>query len=353
VVKRGSGVPAVIAAPMVLGAVGAVLAVTPALAAAQPGSVAARATAATPRVFAFLSRADGLELTRLEQIGRRISVLAPNWYELDVDSGRVRAPSGEDDVVDAAARAGVPLWPVVNARTGGSAAITDSSTRERLARRVARIAAQPRHAGLTLDVEELLPSQRAAYTAFVRRVSKLVRARGKGLAVYAPRPRDAGSALAYDMPALAAAADLLLVATYNENGPTGPPAPLDSRAGFADVLDRVHAVSRRRVAPIVGAIGYSWPSAGGSATMVSIVDAEMQRRRCRAQPVTVDGNASYTCRGRTVFHATGPGLRARARAVGSRGFRWVALFSLGREPLGFWRGMADVRATKGGAPGHR
>lgn len=44
------------------------------------------------RVFAFLSRADGRELTRLRQVGRLIDVVAPNWYEIDVDSGALQRP---------------------------------------------------------------------------------------------------------------------------------------------------------------------------------------------------------------------------------------------------------------------
>lgn len=317
-----------------------------AVAAAALGLAALRPEAAPAdppkRVFAFLSRADGLELERLAQVGRRISVLAPNWYELDVDSARVREPWQPEPVLRAARRAGVPVWPVVNARTGGSAAIDDPLARARLVAAIVRVASDRAYAGVTLDIEELLATQRDAYTALVRDVSAALAARGRRLAVYAPRPTRGGSALAYDWPALAAAADLLLVATYNETGPQGPPGPLDSSAGYAEVLARAAAVSHAKTVPILGAIGYAWPRSGPG-EMVSVVDAEERRTRCRAERSVADGNASYRCRGDTVYHATTAGLRERARAAGAAGFRWMALFSLGREPRSFWDGMARVR----------
>lgn len=294
------------------------------------------------RVFAFLSRADGLELTRLAQVGRRISVVAPNWYELDVDRGTVREPWDRAPVLAAARRAGVPVWPVINARTAGSAAIDEPRARARAVRAVVRVASDPAYAGVTLDVEELLATQRDAYTAFVRDVAASLSARRRRLAVYAPRPTRAGSALAYDWPALAAAADLLLVATYNETGPQGPPGPLDSSAGYADVLARAAAVSRERAVPILGAIGYAWPRRGPG-RMLSVIDAERRRAACGVRRAVADGNASYRCGRDMVHYATAGGLRARARGAGAAGFRWFALFSLGREPRSFWDGMPPVR----------
>lgn len=303
------------------------------------GSTPPRVHAEPPkRVFAFVSHADGLELKRLAQVGDRIGVLAPNWYGIDLATGAIRGPSQRGPLLRAARRAGVPVWPVVNASTGGSPAIDDAAARRRATRAIARVAAKRGHAGVTLDIEELLPSQRDAYSALVARVARLVRRRGGHLAVYAPRPTGVGSSLAYDWHALARSADLLLVSTYNEHGPSGPPGPLDSSTGFASVLARGAEISRERVVPIVGAIGYAWPRSGRRALMLSVVEALRWRKRCRATPrVAADGGSSYACRGRTVHHPTTRGLRARARSVGVAGFRWLALFSLGREPLGFWK----------------
>jgi spore germination protein YaaH len=303
------------------------------------------APAAPPkRVFAFLSRVQGgLELTRLRQVGRRISVLAPNWYDVDVATAEVGVPSGQQSVLDAARRVRVPLWPVVNARTGADPAIDDPAARDRVVRALVNIASDRAYAGITLDVEELAPQQRDSFTALVRSLADALKARGRRLAVYVARPRGAGSSLAYDLPALAAAADLVLVATYNETSPNGPPGPLDTSRGFDDVLEQAAAVSRTKVAPILAAIGYAWAPGGGTGQMLSTVEAGRRAARCRAQPHVHDGNASYDCHGTSVYHATRAGLRARARKAGEQRFRWFALFSLGREPRAFWNGLPAVR----------
>lgn len=303
------------------------------------------APAAPPkRIFAFLSRIEGgTEMVRLRQVGRRISVLAPNWYEVNVDTGAMHRPSGHHDVLEEARRQRLPVWPVINARTGGSPAIEDPVARTRAIRAIAQVALDPAYAGVTLDIEELAPQQRGHYTALVRGLSTALRRHRRKLAVYVPRPREAGSSLAYDVPALAKAADLVLVATYNETGPNGPPGPLDSSAGFRDVLDRAGDVSRRKVVPILAAIGYAWSPEGGAGQMLSTVEADRRARRCRVRRHVRDGNASYDCDGTTIYHATRTGLRERASRAGGERFRWLALFSLGREPRGFWDGLPEVR----------
>jgi spore germination protein YaaH len=295
------------------------------------------------RVFAFLSRAGGAEVTRLAQVGRRISVIAPNWYDLDVDSGVIGPPAERAAVLAVARRVGTPVWPVVNARTGGSSAIDDPRARDRIARAVARVARDPAYRGITLDIEELQPTQRDSFSALIAQTATLVHTEHRKLAVYAPRPTVGGSALAYDWTALSRSADLLLAATYNETGPSGPPGPVDTTAGVAKVLEKAASVSRSRVAPIIGAFGYSWSLSGGPGQLLSTVEGSRQGARCGAARVVSDGDASYRCRGRVVYHTTLAGLRARARAVGASGFRWMALFSLGREPRSFWDGMPRVR----------
>ena len=74
-----------------------------------------------PRVFAFLSRAGGTELEHLRRYGARISIVAPNWYELHL-TNQTLSGTPSQPVAAAARAAGVQLWPVVNARLGPGAA---------------------------------------------------------------------------------------------------------------------------------------------------------------------------------------------------------------------------------------
>ncbi len=298
-----------------------------------------------PRVFAFVSDLGGAELARLRSVGARIDVVAPNWYELtDLAGGTLRAPhAGRASRLQEVARSrGVAVWPVVNGRTGGSGAWTAPAARARIAAALAGVAAAPGHAGVTLDLEELRPDQRAAFTALVRQTAARVHAAGRRLAVYVPR----GAGGAYDWRALAERADLLLASGYNEHWAGGAPGPITTSAGFDDVLDRgLAAAGPRRLAPVLGAFGYRW-SAPGRGRLISSADGEARRRARGGAARRADGAVRFRDGSATVVYESASGLRRRAAAARAAGARWIALFSLGREPVTFWPGLRTARSVR-------
>jgi spore germination protein YaaH len=338
--------PARVPARAVVLAVAAALAPV-ALAAARvalPGPAGERPPGPPPRVFAFVSSAGGRELARLERFGARIDVAAPNWYALDAASGALAEPrpAGVQALLAVARRRGVAVWPVVNARTGGTRAWESPAARARITAALQHVAQGAGATGVTLDMEELRPGQRAAFTALVTAAAARLRAGGRHLAVYVPRPGP-GAGAAYDWAALARRADLLLTAGYNEHWAGGPPGPVTTRAGFARVLRRGLATAGPvKAVPLLGAFGYRWPPAGRG-TLVATVDAERLRRAAGAPPRVADGAVRFTTGGDTVVYETVAGLRARAAAARAAGARWVGLFSLGREPARFWRGLKTAR----------
>jgi spore germination protein len=302
-----------------------------------------------PRLFAFVSRLDGAELRRMRSVGLRLDVVAPNWYSLDAAAGTVRGGAGTKAFRTVADRAGVAVWPTVNARTGGSRAWERPRAGARIARALAAVSRGEGAAGVTLDMEELRPRQRGVFTALVRAAAAHVHAGGRRLAVYVPRPGP-GSAAAYDWSALAAAADLVLCSGYNEHWAGGPPGPTTTTAGFATVLDRALALAGpAKAVPVLGAFGYRWSS--GRGRLVSTTAAGRLRRRAGGAAVRVDGSERFQLGGDVVVYETVAGLRARAAAARAAGARWLGLFSLGREPVTFWAGLATARSV-GRAP-HR
>jgi hypothetical protein len=295
-----------------------------------------------PRVFAFVSRAGGAELARLEEVGRRLDVVAPNWYDLDPVAGTLRAPvrGDTDELVQASRRLGFQLWPVVNARTGGSAAWTPPAARARIVSALRAAALGSGVTGVTLDIEELRPAQRPAFTALVRAAAAQLHADGRRLAVYVPRPGP-GEGASYDWAAIAAAADLLLASGYNEHWAGGRPGPVTTSAGFAAVTTRaLRLAGARKAVPVIGAFGYRWPP-GGRGELVSTADAE----RLPGRRTAGDGAARLRAGADTIDYETVSGLRARARAARAAGARWLGLFSLGREPARFWRGLRTARGS--------
>jgi spore germination protein YaaH len=325
---------ALIAAVVVLSGLGGAL--TAAMTRSDPGGP-------PPRVFAFLSHAGGREAADLARVGHKISVLAPNWYALDLRTAAVRGPTGTSAVMHAARRSGVAVWPVVNARARGAPLLGDRAIRRRLTAAIARIGIARGYAGVTIDIEDLAASDRAAFSALVARVAAALHRHGRKLAVYAPGSDGVGSGAAYDWSSLARSANLLLVSTYARGVTSPTPGPASSGTSFVAAAGRAAAVSRRRVAPTLEAVGYSWPVAGGPATILPATGAARRRARCHARVTTRDDAASFTCRGARVYYPTARELRAQAHEARKRGIRWLALFSLGREPARFWKGFATSR----------
>lgn len=322
-----------------------------AAAAVLSGSAAALAVTMTrhaavgppPRVFAFLSHAGGRERSDLARLGRKISVLAPNWYGLDLRTGRVQGPTGNSPILHEARRLGVGVWPVVNARAGGAALLHRRAVWRRLVHAIVRIGTVPGYAGVTIDIEELAASDRAAFSALVARVAARLHRHGRKLAVYAPGTDGVGSGAAYDWSSLAHSANLLLVSTYARGVGSPTPGPASSATSFAAAAGRAAAVSARRVAPTLEAVGYSWPAAGGPARIIPARGAARRRSGCRVKVRRRDGVASFRCHGHLVYYPTAHGLRAEVRDARDRGIRWIGLFSLGREPSRFWKGLATAR----------
>lgn len=316
---------------------------------ALPASADARGHG--PRVFAFYSRTGGTELAHLRLEARRIDVLAPNWYGLDAASGAIDDRAPDPEIVRLARRRHFRLWPVVNAQTDGEPLLASASVRGRLVSAVAATAARHRYPGITLDLEGLLAAQRDDYTTLIRALARRLHGDGRRLAVYVPRPPlgdlpadpppggrpPEGSSAAYDWPALARAADLVLASSYNEHWGGGEPGPITTTGGFRSVLARASAVSRRKVVPVLGAFGYDWPGAGGTGRLVSTLDAAAHAAVVGARVSRADGGASYSYDGRVVWYQSGGGLRLRAALARKARMRWIGLFSLGREPLSFWR----------------
>lgn len=295
-----------------------------------------------PRVFAFLSRTGGSELAHLLRYGSRISVVAPNWYALQVNSLTLRGGPSQP-IVDAARASNTQLWPVVNVHLEYPGPIGNPDARARVADALAVEAAKRGYAGLTLDVEPLPANRSRGFSALACRVAARLHAQHEQLAVYVPRRTKNGGDHSYDWPTLVRCADLLIAAGYNEHSAAGPAGPVTTATGFGQMLDYAAGVSRWRVAPIIGAFGYSWPGAGGPGEFLSTVEAEHMRQSAHARLRGGGGDAYFRAGGRVVHYQTVAGLIARARDARDIGMRWLALFSLGREPDSFWSQIKTIR----------
>lgn len=306
---------------------------------ATRGGVDREAAAQAPAacLFAFLSRVEGdRHIERLRAATGRVSVIAPNWYRLDLPPGRL-AGGADSRVLDLARQDRVAVWPVVNARLGFRRALANGAARRRALIAITRLARRERYAGLTLDIEEIRPAERSAFSSFVREAARRLHRGGRRLAVYLPRrtaDRVTRSGAAYDWGALARSADLVLASGYNEHAAATVPGPITTSRGFRELLRYARSFSRSRVVPTLGAFGYSWPARAraGGGRLIPSYEADRARLEAPGGSRRVGGARTYELDGRVVWYETREGLAERARAARRAGFRWLGLFSLGREP---------------------
>ena len=126
--------------------------------------------------------------------------------------------------------------------------------------------------------------------------------------MYAPRRTAHGGDQAYNWPTLARYANLLIASGYDEHSASGPPGPITTAAGFGQMLDYAARVSRSRVAPAIGAFGYSWPAGGGPGELLSTIAADRLRQQAGARLQGAEGDNFFTVGGRVVYYQTGAAL---------------------------------------------
>ncbi len=302
---------------------------------AAPAPAAAAAAPAPVKVFAFMSRAGGLELQRLARVGGRIAVLAPNWASADPATGQVSGGAPSSVVMSLSASLGFAVWPVINMQAAGGPGPGTAAFAARLAAGARALAVRHGYPGVTLDLEGIAPAQRSQFSALAASVAAALHARGVKLAVYVPRRTAQAplrSAAAYDWAALLKSADLLLASGYNEHSASTGPGPVSTAAGFAGMLSYAAQGSRARTVPLAGAFGYRWPASGRPSLLSSAAAASLSASASRR----LGPGGFELADGSQVWAATAGQLAAQAHAARAAGFAWAGLFSLGREPASFW-----------------
>lgn len=171
----------------------------------------------------------------------QISVVSP--------TGVVAAPDGslsgvpDAPTVSAAATRGLPVWPLVQNRdfdtAEASRLLHDPGAVDRLVTALRGLAGEPGMGGVDLDVENVDPGDRDALTTLVQRLAAGLHADGHRLAVavipHKPGHLNAYSG-AYDLGAIAAAADLVTVMAYEEHGDGTGPGAVDGLPWIEQVL---------------------------------------------------------------------------------------------------------------------
>lgn len=277
----------------------------------------------------------------------QVVALAPTGWRAHPDGSL----SGEPDGVTVATGhdAGTGVWPLLQNdagdQTGTSSLLGDSAAMGRLVTATVAGAHQVRARGIHLDFEGVSGADRDRLTALVGTFATALHASGMQLAVDVVPHRHTGTnaaSEAYDLPAIAAKADLLVMMSYDQHTAGGGPGPVAGLDWQADVLGAsldglpanhvlmgVPLYARRWAATSPGARDYS----EAVSTALGDRDVHYDYNFAAASPLlrgTDSGGSTQT------WFDDGDSLARKLAAVRGLGLAGAAGWRLGFEDPAFW-----------------
>ncbi len=315
------------------------------------GSPAAKPLGKTggPRFIAYFENSGDAQapgsFPGLQEHHALIDTIMPLWF--NVDAAGTVVNSQVDQTVDAYASShGINVEPMfINL---GYYMLTDPVTRENAATNISGMVVKLGFAGADVDFELLPPSVRADFSVFIQLLAAKMHKAGKVLSVTVfPKPGVSYSVTgSEDYPALAKAADYLVLMAYdnhsNSSGP-GPVAPLPwVRAGIRYALREIPPA---KLVLAVGQYGYDWDTSTGITNYVSTVGAD-QLAQAQGVPIQWDagqGESHFQYGSHTVWFQNPRSLALDLRLVQEYHLRGYALWRLGFETPGFWTQVAKVK----------
>jgi spore germination protein YaaH len=206
--------------------------------------------------------------------------------------------------------------------------------------------------GINIDFESIAAPDRAAYSAFVRTVAQKMKAEGYLTMVSVPAKQvdDPANSWdgAFDYKALGAAADVLQVMTYDENGPWGAPGPV---AGL-DWVELCIKFAVSQVAPEkinmgIPAFGYDWDLVDKTkSTQITWADFSEKLVNLDSEQIVWDDASSSP---HYAYHPDGHAhvvwgenersLGLKVRLVAKYHLAGVSVYALGMEDEAFWKAI--------------
>ena len=275
----------------------------------------------------------------------QISILSPTG----ITAGPDGALSGSPDAsaAETARTADIPLWPLVQALDTGSvhSLLSSPAAVARLITELRAIAATNGYPGIHLDVENAAEEDRPALTSLITQLAAGLHADHRRLAV-AVIPHKPGhlnsSSVAYDLPAIGAAADLVTLMAYEQHGPSTQPGPVAGLDWDTELLaGSLPSLTPSRTLLGLGAYARRWAPDGaiadGYAPAVAAALAA-PNARCdhdfAAQTPFIDSGT--TAAPTVTYYDDADSLARKLALEPSRGLAGIAIWRLGFEDPALW-----------------
>jgi cellulose synthase/poly-beta-1,6-N-acetylglucosamine synthase-like glycosyltransferase/spore germination protein YaaH/peptidoglycan/xylan/chitin deacetylase (PgdA/CDA1 family) len=322
---------------------------------------------------AFYVPWDAASFSSLRSFAHQIDILYPDWLHVTTADGRLQGVEDQtnklfdvvqgdtvlpvDDRVMQFLKTEVPgmeVFPMVNNSDGANwvgdivGFLNNPDARASFRRQALQFLASGHYRGLTIDFETFPPSGQAGYVALLKEVSGDLHARG--LKLYVAIPPHSNE---YDYPAIAAAADGVVLMNYDEHYPGGASGPVASQDWFVQNLEFAKSViPREKIICAIANYGYDWVlkpktgtlPAGVRDSTVSVQDAWLTARDSE-EDVNFDDDAmtphfsyldEHSLRHDIWFLDAVTALN-HMRSAQTLGIKTFALWRLGSEDRSLWR----------------
>jgi spore germination protein len=322
--------------------------------------------------------------------------ISPFWYEMQADGSVLLYPGAHVAEVLAAARtADRPVIPTINNDFDPvrvNAVINDPGLRAIHVSNVVAEVMSRGYVGIDIDYENLYPTDRDAFSAFVAELAGALHAQGRVLTIAVhPKTSEPGEynlSKAHDYAALGAVVDELRVMTYDWSWSGGVPGPIAPYWWVEDVIEFAKTqVDPARIMVGVHFYAYDWPASAPHPPPLSQGEkgaAGVPRRDVPPSPFapasspevpqaatartwrdvrdlivtyqpTVEWRESdsrgpvrehwFTYSGRSVWFADHDSVAARRELAQRLGVRGIAIWRLGSEDPANWAAL-DTRACR-------
>jgi spore germination protein YaaH len=274
----------------------------------------------------------------------RISVVSPTGIHLNSDGSLSGSP--DTTAVAAAAAHDVPVWPLIQNDASDTAGIQSLLADPGAVSAFVQAAAALGYPGVHLDIEGVPADSRDRLTALVQGLAGALHRDGRKLAV-AIVPHKPGHlnefSAAYDVQAIAAAADLVTLMAYDQHTGLTDPGPVAGLDWDRQVLAGSLAEMGSPATGLLGLPLYSRAWEGGDATADAYASSVSHALGTPGAEVDYDFNAATPLirygPDATLYFDDAQSLAAKASLVESLHLRGVALWRLGFEDPAVWNAL--------------
>ncbi|WP_125206198.1 glycosyl hydrolase family 18 protein [Capsulimonas corticalis] len=214
--------------------------------------------------------------------------------------------------------------------------------------------------GVNIDLEGVPNTDRAAFCAFVHKVSSSMRAAGFKTVISVPAqtkddPTNSWNG-AFNLSSIGKDVDIVQFMAYDQHGPWSAPGPVASIDWVTEATHyAVSVVPPSKLSLGLAAYGYDWNLTKKTGTSIpwNGINAVVQSNHATPQRDAVSGspNFTYTVNGDShiVWYEDPASIQQKAKLASSTKLGGVSVWALGREDATFWQAVGTGMRTGGAA----